>query len=352
VKSRLLSVPAVLCLAMMITFAHTGSAQQVQPLEHEWLIQMYGEGWQKVQEGVLQRSAEGGSLETFTYGEEGLLFSIQKLEERLAFLQSAYDQNPTDELAWSIDRLNEQLSEANGQVGSLEAEPFGGGAELENCNVAYGAHAYATPLGGASAPGVTATADAHFHNDCGYVGFTDVFAYSKATIGTTETIKSQQDPKGPSTWIDSYATSMVSGPLACYSWAWGRSWSYQLNFDYYTEAPANYSCPDPVVASITGPTGLLLNSTTPCKNVTWTASATGGSPAYSYNWYIGSVYQGSGSQLTKQYCTTTTSVTVTVIAQDAIGQTDNESFTTQITYFEPPPNDCYPYKICPREPLY
>jgi hypothetical protein len=324
VKSKLSFASAVLCLSLMITGAHQGAAQQVQPLDPEWLLQMYQEGWQKVQEGVLQRSGEGNSVETFTYGEEGLQFSIQKLAARVAFLENEYNANPTEELGDALDHVRGQLLEAQGQVGTVEAEPFGGGETLENCDIAYGAHAYATSLTGASAPGVTASASAYFHNNCGYVGFTDVFAYSKATIGTVETIKSQQDPRGPSTWIDSYGTASVSGPLACYSWAWARSWSYQLNFDYYTEAPVNYNCPIPVQPPvISGPASASTDYYSPCTDVTWTVNTTSG---YSYNWYIGSTYMSSGPSLTQTYCNQTTAVNVTVVRSDS----QQDTHTTNI----------------------
>jgi hypothetical protein len=343
VKSKLSFASAVLCLSLMITGAHQGAAQQVQPLEPQWLLQMYQDGWQKVQEGVLQRSGEGNSVETFTYGEEGLQFSIQKLAARVAFLENEYNANPTEELGDALDHLRGQLLEAQGQVGTVEAEPFGGGEALENCDIAYGAHAYATYLTGASAPGVTASASAYFHNNCGYVGFTDVFAYSKATIGTVETIKSQQDPRGPSTWIDSYATSSVSGNLACYSSAWARSWSYQLNFDYYTEAPALYGpCPDtpPVIS---GPTEAYTDYYSSCTDVTWTVNATGG---HAYYWYIGGVYQTSGSSLTKTYCSQTTTANVTVVRSD----NQQDSHTTNIYHDNTPPDPCLydPYAYgCP-----
>jgi hypothetical protein len=327
VKLKSLFVSAALCLSLMITGASQGAAQQVQPLDPEWLLQMYQDGWQKVQEGVLQRSGEGGSVETFTYGEEGLQLSIQKLAARVAFLENEHNANPTEEIGDALDHLRGQLLEAQGQVGTVEAEPFGGGEALENCDIAYGAHANATWLTGSSAPGVTASASAYFHNNCGYVGFTDVFAYSKATIGTTETIKSQQDPKGPSTWIDSYGTASVSGNLACYSTAWARSWSYQLNFDYYTEAPANYNCPVPVAPPvISGPTYVYTDAYyNPCATVTWTVNTTSG---YAYNWYIGSTHQGSGGSLTKTYCNQNATINLTVVRSDNA----QDTHTTYVSY--------------------
>ena len=324
-KLRFFSLAATLCLLMTLTGALSGMAQQIAAPEPEWLIQMYQDGWQKVQEGVLQRSGEGSTVETFTYGEAGLSFSIQKLQARVALLENEYNANPTEELGDALDEVRGQLIEAQGKVGTVEAEPFGGGDELQNCDISYGAHAYATYL--TDTTGVRAQADAYFHNNCGFIGFTDAFTYSKATIGTTETIKSQQDPKNNGTWLDSYATSTVSGNLSCYSFSYGRSWSYQLGFDYYTESPANYQCPVPVQPPvISGPTNASTDYYSPCTDVTWTVNATGG---YAYNWYIGGVYQTSGSSLTQTYCNQTTTVNVTVVRSD----NQQDTHTTDIFHF-------------------
>ncbi len=323
-----LFVSAALCLSMMITGAHQGAAQQVQALEPEWLLQMYQEGWQKVQEGVLQRSGEGSSVETFTYGEDGLLFSIQKLEGRVALLENEYNTAPTEELGQALDQVQGQLLEAQSQVGTVEAEPFGGGDELQSCELSYSAQASATYLTG-SGPGVTAQADAYFHSNCGHIGHTDAYAYSKASTGTTETIKVQQDPKNDGSWLDSYATSSVSGNQSCYSWSYGRSWSYQLGFDYYVEALANYTCPNPVAPPvISGPTEAHTDFRfVPCATLTWTVNTTSG---YTYNWYIGSTHQGTGSSLSKTYCGQNATVNLTVVRSD----NTQDTHTTIVSHYD------------------
>ena len=87
---RSVSRPIALCLSMMITSALASSAQQVQALEPEWLTQMYEQGWQKVQEGVLQRDTGGGQLETFGYGSEGLQWIVQGYEQQVRDLEEKY----------------------------------------------------------------------------------------------------------------------------------------------------------------------------------------------------------------------------------------------------------------------
>jgi hypothetical protein len=125
-----------------------------------------------------------------------------------------------------------------------------------------------------------------------------------------------------------------------------------LGFDYYTEAPANYSCPppppSPPTVSISGPSNIYTDYYNSCATVTWTASASGGTPGYSYNWYIGSTFQGSGSQLSQTYCSYTGYVTVTAVAYDSASQSGQASFSTYFSH-DPyngggggcDPYDCY-----------
>jgi hypothetical protein len=67
--------------------------------------------------------------------------------------------------------------------------------------------------------------------------------------------------------------------------------------------------------------------------VTWTASAAGGHPGYTYKWYLGTstTVQGTGSTFSKQYCTTDQTVTVKAVATDSDGHTaTSANFTTSV----------------------
>jgi hypothetical protein len=94
----------------------------------------------------------------------------------------------------------------------------------------------------------------------------------------------------------------------------------------------------PVTAAISGPASVTTDSTTPCADVTWTASATStGHSGFTYSWYIGTstTVQGTGSTFTKRYCNTTQSVTVRLVARASDGHTDDVTRTTNITHREP-----------------
>jgi hypothetical protein len=342
VKLKLLSVSATLCLAMMIG-ARAGSAQQVQPLEPEWLTQMYAEGWEKIQEGVLQRDTGGGQPETFTYGAEGLQWVIGSLQQQVSLLESKYSASPNEDLADLLDQLKGEILRLEGEVDSApSAESFDGEA-LENCTLSWGGDAYAGPQSGTR--GVTASSSAYFHNNCNFVGDTFAMAYAHAINGTVETTKTQNDPKNGGTWIDSSASVSANGSTGCESYSQGSVTISTLGIYYQTPFRQNFSCPVPLSNSVSGTSYYSTDTYSPCANVTWTASASGGVPSYTYDWYIGTAYQGSGSTLTLQYCYTSASVTARAVARDSAGQTAEASYTSYVDYYNY--NECNPYGFCP-----
>jgi hypothetical protein len=339
VKSRMsLSFSAALCLSiLMMARPSMAQVEELKP-EPPLVRQMLQEGWTKVAEGVLQRNTEGGPVETFTYGEDGLRWTARKMEARLAFLQNEYNAHPSEDLAGLIESLKSQLIELdqNLKSGTAQAE-VASPDTLTDCTIQYGANANATYLTGTSAPGTTASANANYSSNCGQLGNTYAYAYARATAGTVTTTKIQEDPKYDGTSLSSAASASAPGGTDCYSEAYARAWSPTLNINYEAGPYYNYSCPAPppqLYNSVSGPYDVYTDDYTPCQYVTWNASASGGVPGYTYDWYIGGTYQGSGSSLTKRYCRLNSSVTVQSIAHDSIGQNASATFTTYF-YYEP-----------------
>ena len=330
-KSKSLFLLTLLCVVMMITGARVGSAQEVQPLEPGWLLRMYAEGWQKVQEGVLRRDAGDGEFETFSYGMEGLQRVVEGYELQMSRLEERYSSLPSAELAEAIERLRGQIDALSQDAYSAPSvEEFDGTALTECDGITFGAVTSAGPLD--TAQGVKATASAYFHTNCaGSVGELFTLAFAEAYEESLHTARTQDDPKTGS-WVDSYATESVQGSTGCYSYA-DASVSMSGNVIYQAPHKENYSCPLPFSVSITGP----VVSTTDyyianCKDVTWTATTTGGMPSYTYEWYIGTAFQGAGSALTKNYCATNALVTVKAVARDGNGWTAEKTFQTELRH--------------------
>lgn len=251
---------ALLCLAIISAGARAGSAQEVQPLEPEWLRQMYAEGWQKVQEGVLQRDA-GGGLETFSYGAEGLQWVVQGYEQRVADLKSRYDASPSEGLAELIVQFEDQILRLEGTIDSAPSAESFDGEELEACNISYGGESFAGPQTGAQ--GVTATASAWFHNDCGHVGDTFTAAHAEAVGATGETSLWHNDPRKGG-WIDSYSSLSANGSNACWAWAQGSVTVSTISIDYQVPYKETYNC-----------TPIDSTSTYTLDSPAWTQTGTG-----------------------------------------------------------------------------
>jgi hypothetical protein len=235
-------VSALLCLAILSAGARAGSAQQLQPLEPEWLRQMYAEGWQKVQEGVLQRDTGWGEFETFSYGAEGLRWVVQRYEQQVADLKSRYDASPSEDLAELIGRFEGQILRLEGAIDSAPSVESFNGEVLEACTTSYGGDAFAGPQTGTQ--GVTASASAYFHNDCGYLGDTFTTAYAHAVAATGETTVTHNDPKNGGAWLDSYSSASANGSAGCDSWAQGSvTVSYpDLTINFLTPEKHNDKC--------------------------------------------------------------------------------------------------------------
>lgn len=231
----------LLCLAMGSVGARAGSAQQVQPLEPEWLRQMYEEGWQKVQEGVLQRKTIEGELETFGYGAEGLQWVAQQVQQRVASLQGQLDASPSADLAELIGQLEGQILRLEENIDSAPSAESFDGEVLAACTPLIGGTAFAGSQ--TETRGVTANANVYFHSDCGELADTFTTAYAHAGTAAGETTVTHSDPKQDGSWLDSYSSASVNGSTACQSWAEGQVFvADELAYRAYME---NYKC-DPI----------------------------------------------------------------------------------------------------------
>lgn len=236
------SLAVALCL-LMVTHARAGSAQQVQPLDPEWLQKMYAEGWRKVQEGVLQRDVGKGQVETFGYGAEGLQWVVDGYEKQVLQLEAKLEQSPDASLVLAIARLKKEIARlSESSVAAPSTRSFDN-QTLENCTPSFGGEAYAGPQ--SNAVGVVANASAYFYNDCGHLGDTFATAYAHAIQGTVETTTIQNDPKNGGSSIDSQAVASVNGSTGCESWAQATVTSSDLSISYQTPLAQNFNCQAP-----------------------------------------------------------------------------------------------------------
>lgn len=255
-RRRLLSPTLALCLAMVIAGSSPGFAQQVRPLDPEWLQKMYAEGWHKIQEGVLQRDAGKGQLETFGYGAEGLEWVVQEYEQRVQHLQARNERSPGATLAPFIAQLKREIARLSESLVDAPAASLFDGQALESCTPDYDWNLYAGPKAGSS--GVVATAEAYFHSDCDQRADVSTTAHAQAIQGTLETFHAQSHPLNNGSWIDSRAEASANGSTGCESWAQASVTSNALNIYCLSPLVQNFTCStkliiDPSRITLDGP---------------------------------------------------------------------------------------------------
>lgn len=333
-KLKLLSVCAVLCLSMITANSSPTRAQlqELQPAEPEWMVEMYGQGWEKVGEGVLQRSeGEGSPVETFIYNEDGLRWWVQWLQGRVRQFEALYDRSPSEDLARFIEGLQDDIEQTQDRIDSGDTEPYMG-EQIAACTPSVSATAVAEPLTGAQAPGVTARATAQFSSSCGEFGKAYSSVYVHAVGNFVDTSRTQTDDKPESTSVSTLAQDSASGSTDCISTASARVESGGAVLRHVTDD--NFSCYPLVSPTITvsGTLNYYISSSSPCATATWSAAGSGGTPGYAIDWYIGTAYQGSGTTLSKTYCNSSMTITATAKLRDSAGQTAEASYTSRIRY--------------------
>jgi len=300
--------------------------------------QMLKEGWNPVAEGVLQRDRGDGTVETFAFGSEGLTWAAQQLAGQLERMEREYAQYPSKKLAGAIAKQRAQIAhvEKTHQAAEKSGEPEGAYDKSDPpCTISYGGDASAFPLSGG---GAGAKSNALFHNNCGLVGDTNAYAYSRARTGTTTNVQTTTDPRSNGTWYDSVAAASTAGSSDCYSEASAHVTSGSLGIFYSISATPNYACKPPVP-----PVSVTIIGTTyrhitgyDCTTVLWTASVSGGASPFSYTWYRDGSNVGTGGSYSKTFCGNNVSrveiVNLSVTVNDGIGQSASDTHTTSVQY--------------------
>jgi hypothetical protein len=300
----------------------------------ETKARLRAEGWKQISEKVFERQRTDTKVEHLAYGREGLIWSIGELKGRLKSLQEEYELHPSEDLAKVINGLNNKI----GAVREKLLAPEDGMSRLVEsttigCSRCYSATVDAYPLTGSQ--GVGAVADAKFSSDCGNSGDTYAYAYARAATNGTTTLKSQEDPHSGSN-TSSHAAATMNGNTDCYSEAYASTQSTALNI-FYSTTQNNFTCPAPVTpfsVTITGSTYEYFTGST-CRSRTWTASVSGGTAPFTYQWYYNGSAVGTASTYTRSVCPAASSFQLKVVVRDSTGAVVQDLHDVTVEY-EPP----------------
>lgn len=211
---------------------------------------MHEEGWQTVQEGVLQRDLGEGRVETYTFGEQGRRWTAQRLAQRIASLEREYRAYPSEELAAILAHLKAQLrqseqalAEGEGELSLASASLSTGEIDSTSAGLTAGCEPTVT-VGANAAPqstkvaGATASAHVSFQSPAGCVGNTYTYAYSRATSGSTMSDDSQEDAQSGAALSASLSVS-ATGSADCFSESLAQAWIEDRTYDI---SDTNYAC--------------------------------------------------------------------------------------------------------------
>lgn len=311
---------AVLCLISLLGVQHLSVAGSEKETWKEIKDKLRAEGWKQVSSGVFERQLTETKVERLAYGREGLVWTIGELKGRLKSLREEYQRHPSEDLARVIENLTTRIANAREKLrGNPEGLSSLNEASTIGCSRCYSATVDAYPL--TSSQGVGAVADAKFSSDCGNTGNTYAYAYARATLNGTTTTKTQEEPRSGSN-VASHAAATMDGSVDCYSEAYASTDSSALNISYST-TDTNYSCPAPAAppsVSISGSNYEYFVGTG-CRSQTWTATVSGGSSPYTYQWYYNGTAVGTGSTYTRTICPSTPSFQLRVVVTDSTGAT-------------------------------
>jgi hypothetical protein len=304
---------------------------------------MEAEGWKQISEGVFERRLGPNKVEHLSFGRGGLAWIINELTRQLEFMMIEHESYPSEDLAEAIDGLSVKIARAKREMRKMRkmrkasqgissmTEAVEGASCSDDC---YSATGNAYPL--TSTQGVGADAQAWFNCACGYSGHTYAYANARATQGTTMTDTRQEDPR-TGTDVTSSASASMNGQLDCFSEAYASVSIPALEI-FRSFSDINYSCPPPDFnVSMSGPSSVNFTSAT-CSTQTWSASVSGGTTPYSYEWYVNGTQVGTGTSYSRNVCYNGADFTIQVTATDSSSpvQSKSDSRAVDLTYAPPP----------------
>jgi hypothetical protein len=300
-KCALASV--MFCLLMVGTLSPS-AAQETRLGSNDPIAQMLREGWKIVQDGVLQREHGASQVETFVFGAPGFTWKLHDLQSQLRNLRLVYQADPTPEMRKAIANHQREIANTRKMIAVAAAAdaadviPVG----KNSCSISFGYNASAAAL--TSSQGVTGSASANFSASCPGFSFSgEVYAYSYSTASVAGAPTTQTVTDGPRDGASVTASAYTSqtGVPTCTSYGYASMTSSNLSPSSYTISATNSSCPAVVtnpVPTISGPT--YVGAFSGCTTTTWTASATGGTSPYTYQW----TWNGSSVSTTSSYSRT------------------------------------------------
>ena len=351
--TKKLFLSLALCLALFGVVSPT-LAQTDQKSGEDTLAQLQREGWKIVSDGLLQRELVPGEVESFAFGVPGFTWKVKDLQRQLQKLQAEFRANPTAELRKAIANHRKAIVNAKRALElARAAEALGEAADLSKVSCAINFSYNATGGPKTDVQGVTTNASATFSGNCGFTGQVYAYAFAKAWYNGAETTQTVTDGPRSGASVSATASASRNGGSPCETYSYGEMVSYSLSPATWSKTATSASCPivsNPPVATINGPTYLGV---TACTTYTWTASVSGGTSPFTYQWTWNGTAVGTGSSYSRSYCPgfaySYTTYTLGLTVTDSASRADSDSKSVAVERFgdDGGGTGCEPGKICP-----
>ena len=338
-KKQCFLAALLLCLSLFGSPRLTMAQEEaVKALDNDVLTQMLNEGWHIVKDGVLQRELRAGEVESFVFGPEGFTWKLQDLQRQLRKLQSEFRAQPTPELRKAIAGYRQEIANTRRMIELARAAEALGDTSIDkvSCSINFSYDASASH--GTSVQGTWGNASATFSGNCGFTGTVYATAYAKVTVNGAPTTKTVTDGPRSGANVSASAFASLNGGPACESNAYASMTSSSLNPSSYTISASNpSSCPPVATAPVPTINGPGYAGVEVCTTYTWTASVSGGTAPFTYQWTWNGAAVGTGSSYSRQICpglaysyvTHTLGLTVT----DSAGRTGSTTKAVDVERF-------------------
>lgn len=143
-------------------------------------------GWHEYSPGVWERIDDEGHIERIAGGHSGMEWALTRMQATESLLQELHDSEPTKAQAEQLRAIQEQVLDLRDrlELSGDKSDPvrdFETFESVESCTFEFSADADAYP----GNSGASASASAHWWNNCGHVGHT--FTLTSATVNGNST---------------------------------------------------------------------------------------------------------------------------------------------------------------------
>jgi hypothetical protein len=226
----------------LLMFVLPGLAQPGR--ESDPLVKLEKAGWKIVQDGVLQRQAKPGQVETFVFGVEGFTWKLRDLGSQLAFLRAQFQANPTPELRRAIANHRKVIASTLETLERAEAAEARGETILPktDCTIDFAYNADASYKTDSKGVWAEATADFNVAPGCDFSGEVYTYAFAQTTVSGASTTATVTDGPRTGSNINASAYADRNGVAPCESYAFSSVTSNDLNPSSYSISMSNELC--------------------------------------------------------------------------------------------------------------